>query len=62
MTVGRSPSPFPTGARSGGMVSELVVGGLLATLVFGFLRFQDRIVSALTRARGGDERVVIEDP
>lgn len=45
-----------------GMVSELVVGGLLATLVFGFLRFQDRIVSALTRARGGDDGLVVEDP
>ena len=44
------------------MVSELVVGGLLAVLVFGFLRFQDHIVAALTRARGGDERVLAEDP
>lgn len=44
------------------MVSELVVGGLLALLVFGFLRFQDRIVSALTSARGGDDPLVIEDP
>ncbi|MFB6139916.1 MAG: hypothetical protein ABEJ26_05725 [Halosimplex sp.] len=44
------------------MVSELVVGGLLALLVFGFLRFQDRIVSALTRARGGDDGLVVEDP
>ncbi|MFC7141779.1 hypothetical protein ACFQMA_18320 [Halosimplex aquaticum] len=44
------------------MVSELVVGGLLAVLVFGFLRFQDHIVSALTRSGSGDDTLSIEDP
>lgn len=44
------------------MVSELVVGGLLAVLVFGFLRFQDRIVAALTKARGSSDGPLLEEP